>query len=645
MTIEKLDMHTPDITDANVARIAELFPNVVTEGKDDNGNLVMVVDFDALKQELSGNIIEGPQERYRLDWPGKREAMLAANTPITKTLRPVREESVDFDKTKNLFIEGDNLDALKLLQETYLGKVKMIYIDPPYNTGKDFIYKDNFTGDKQEYLEESGQVDQDSGKLVANLDSNGRYHSDWLSMMYPRLKLARNLLRDDGVIFISIDDVELYNLKGACDSVFGQKNYCGVISRATGTRMGQGSTTVAKELDYVLIYSKTEGLIFDGLPMTKEDLKIYDLEDDKGRYLIRSMRRTGGENRREDRPSMYYPVAAPDGTPVYPIAPAGYESRWVCSEATYHKMVADGLIDWKFDEVDGVKKWKVYQRTYVGDALKQPSNLWNSGEGNKKATKDLNALFSNKKVFDHPKPNGFMKKLIELASNDVGEQVFIDFFAGSGSSAHGTMLNNLVSKKQVRYICVQLPEELNEGTKSQKVAYDFCTENGLNQTIAEISKERIRRAGKKILEDNPNQINQIDVGFRVLKIDDSNMNDVYYSPSALEQTSLLDTVEHIKPDRTAEDLLFQVMLDWGVDLSLPIKRETLESKTIYWVGENDLAACFDMNLSEALVKAMAAKKPLRAVFRDDGFATDDMKINAGQLFKQMTDGHTDMKVV
>ena len=645
MTIEKLDMTTPNITDENVARIAELFPNVVTEGRDENGKLTHVIDFDALQQELSDNIVEGPQERYRLDWPGKREAMLAANTPITKTLRPVREESVDFDTTKNLFIEGDNLDALKLLQETYLGKVKMIYIDPPYNTGKDFIYKDNFTGEKQEYLEDSGQVDEEGGKLVANPESNGRYHSDWLSMMFPRLKLARNLLRDDGVIFISIDDVELYNLKSVCDAIFGANNYCGMISRATGTRMGQGSSTLAKELDYILLYSKSVGLEFDGLPMTESDLKIYDLEDEKGKYLIRSLRRTGGENRREDRPSMFYPIEAPDGTEVFPIAPAGYESRWVCSESTYKKLLSEGMIDWKYDLVDGSKKWKVYSRTYVGDARKQPSNLWANDEGNKKATKDLNSLFDEKKVFDHPKPIGLMSKLVSLSTNNQGEQIVLDFFAGSGTTAHAVFKAKILENRDIVSISIQYPEILYPETRAQKVAFDFCQEHNLPCTIAEISKERIRRAGKKILEENPDQIGKLDVGFRVLKIDNSNMNDVYYAPSELDQVSLLDAVEHIKPDRTAEDLLFQVMLDWGVDLSLPIVREEIDGKTVFWIGDDDLAACFDLKISEDIVKAMAERKPLRAVFRDDGFGSDDMKINAGQLFAQMTDGHTDMKVI
>jgi len=646
MTIEKLDMQTPNMTDTNVARIAELFPNVVTEGKDDSGKLMRVVDFDALKQELSGNIVEGPQERYRLDWPGKREAMLAANTPITKTLRPVREESVDFDTTKNLFIEGDNLDALKLLQETYLGKVKMIYIDPPYNTGKDFIYKDNFTGDKQEYLEESGQVDESGGKLVANPDSNGRYHSDWLSMMYPRLKLARNLLRDDGVVFVSIDENEVDALSKICSEIFGADNRIGHITVVSNLKGRSDDKYFATAHNYLLAISRG-GFKSLGVELPEEYLSDYNETNNDGRrYRTQGLRKRGSSAKRVDRPNMYYPfyVNPSDFSvslskseehvfEVLPMLSTGEDGRWRWGKKT----AAERIDLLKASTVGPDKRWDIFQIDYADseDGLKRitPKSVWMGSEfANESGTLELKKLFDTP-VFETPKPTGLIKYILEQSSHDA---TILDFFAGSASTAHAVIDNNLKNARTNKFILVQLPELTDSKSNANKQGYN---------TIAEISKERIRRAGKKILKENPEQVGKLDVGFRVLKIDDSNMNDVYYSPSALEQTSLLDTVEHIKPDRTAEDLLFQVMLDWGVDLSLLITCETFEGKTVYWVGENDLAACFDINLSENIVKAMAARKPLRAVFRDDGFATDDMKINAGQLFKQMTDGHTDMKVV
>lgn len=428
--MEKLKLHTPNLTAENIEKLAALFPNCVTETKDEKtGQLKRAIDFDQLRQELSDHIVEGPRERYHLDWPGKREALLAANAPIAKTLRPCREESVDFDTTKNLFIEGDNLDALKLLQETYLGKVRLIYIDPPYNTGSDFIYEDDYSDDISSYLFRSNQLDEFGGRMVATTESNGRFHSDWLSMIFPRLKLARNLLSDDGAIFISIDDGELSALKQICDEVFGAANYCGMVSRATGTRMGDGDRALASELDYILVYSKSAETVFSGLSMTKAEIAIYDQQDAKGRYLTRSLRRTGGENRREDRPTMFFPLTAPDGTQIYPIAPAAYVSRWVCGKEAYKRLNEDGLIEWKKVVKDGEEKWQVYQKHYLGSGEKQPSNLWSEGEGNKKATKDLNALFDNRKVFDHPKPIGLLQRIIAIATEPDKGHIVVDFWA------------------------------------------------------------------------------------------------------------------------------------------------------------------------------------------------------------------------
>ena len=645
MTIEKLDMSTPNITDDNVARIAELFPNVVTEGRDENGKLTHVVDFDALKQELSDSIVEGPQERYRLDWPGKREAMLAANTPITKTLRPVREESVDFDTTQNLFIEGDNLDALKLLQETYLGKVKMIYIDPPYNTGKDFIYKDNFTGDKQEYLEDSGQVDEEGGRLVANPESGGRYHSDWLTMMYPRLKLARNLLRDDGVVFISIDDNEASNLTKLCDTLFGSSSFVGKFPWRSRTAKADVPFGVSKDVEWIIAYANSK--FFAGREGTR---KYHSSEDFADEWRLQDLTTNKDKN---ERPNSFFSLVNPKDGKSYEANP---KRTWAVTKDTFQSYYDAGNIVFPGDyDFLSIKKpaFRVFKATDEQKSLQKygTKNVRMSvstylPEGdvkrNEHGTKRITALFEEP-VFSYPKPI----ELINFFINSVDDKdgIYLDFFAGSATTADSLLTRNLIDGGKRQYILVQLPEKLDPTKSNQKTGAEYCARLGIALKLSELSKERIRRAGKKILEENPERVGKLDVGFRVLKIDSSNMKDVYYAPGELTQGSLLDAVEHIKPDRTAEDLLFQVMLDWGVDLSLPIAREEIDGKIIYWVGDNDLAACFDLKISEDIVKAMAGRKPLRAVFRDDGFGSDDMKINAGQLFAQMTDGHTDMKVV
>ena len=634
--MEKLKLHTPDLTAENIEKLAQLFPNCVTEAQDEAGRLTQAIDFDQLRQELSGSIVEGPQERYHLDWPGKREAVLAANAPIAKTLRPCREESVDFDSTRNIFIEGDNLDALKLLQETYLGKVKLIYIDPPYNTGNDFIYEDDFAENNEAYLLRSNQKDEFGNRMTLNAEANGRFHSDWLTMMYSRLRLARNLLRDDGVVFISIDATELATLRLVCDEIFGAPNLCGVISRSTGTRMGSGTKTLASELDYILVYAKNPDIEFLGLAMTEEDASIYDQEDEKGKYLLRSLRRTGGENRREDRPSMYYPVEAPDGEQIYPVAPAGYESRWVCSPATYQQLLRNGMIVWKKVERDGVQRWQVYQKHYLGQGMKQPSNLWNDEEGNKKATRDLNALFDGYKVFDHPKPVGLLQRIANLATSANEQHIVMDFFAGSGTTGHAILAQNVADGGDRRCILVQIPEALDEENRAQQVAMQLCKKLGLPPTVSELTKERLRRAIVKIKADSPLIGPEIDLGFRVLKIDTSNMRDVYYAPDALAQGDLLAQVDNIRPDRTPEDLLFQVLVDWGLDLALPIAQETIAGKSAVFVDGNALAACFDTGITDELVKEVAKRKPLRAVFRDSSYGSDSVKINVDQIFRLLS---------
>jgi adenine-specific DNA-methyltransferase len=664
--MDKLDLQSPDIVNQNLEKLAALFPNCLTETAEGKA-----IDFDLLKQELSHQVVEGTKERYRLEWPGKREAIVTANLPTTKTLRPIREDSVDFDNTENLYIEGDNLEVLKLLQESYLGKIKMIYIDPPYNTGNDFVYRDNFAKDTQTELEESGQKDEYNQRLVANPETSGRYHSDWLSMMYPRLKLARNLLTNDGVIYISIDDNEVHNLRKVCDEIFGESNSRGTIIRATGTRMGSGNRDISSEVDFLLIYSKSETFQFSPLSMQSGDLKIYDLEDENGKYLLRSLRRTGGENRREDRPSMFFPITTPDGTEILPLAPEGWESRWVCGKETFEKLNSEGQITWKHSYVNNEKIWKVYQKHYLGEALKYSSNNWTDIEGNKKATREVNELFDKMKFFDHPKPKDFVNRLISI-SNAKYDDIVLDFFSGSATTAHSILdLNNINSKKN-KFILVQLPEETDNKSEAFKAGY---------HTICEIGKERIRRAAKKIkaeletdienkkaeiqkletgqqsidLEDKKKALQQeiqeleaklqnTDFGFRVYRLDESNMQDVYYRPQDFTKDLLEQTVDNIKPGRTPDDLLAQIMLDWGLPLSLKIISKDVLGKKVFSVADDSLYACFDNGVDEAFIKEIAKDKPLRIVFKDSGFTDDTAKVNVKQLLKQLSP-ETEMKVI
>ncbi|MEN5194690.1 site-specific DNA-methyltransferase [Sphingobacterium faecium] len=621
MSVEKMDMQSPNLVNQNIEKLAELFPNCVTESAGGKA-----IDFDLLRHELSDVIIEGNKERYRLEWPGKKEAIVTANMPITKTLRPVREDSVDFDNTENIYIEGDNLEVLKLLQESYLGKVKMIYIDPPYNTGKDFVYKDNFAKDTQEELFDSGQKDEYNQRLVVNPETAGRYHSDWLTMMYPRLKLARNLLTDDGVVFISIDDNELNNLSKICDEIFGESNNRGIISRPTGTPSGQGNEILVNEIDYILVYSKSQNSSFFGMPFSKDDEKIYDQSDEFGRYLIRSLRKTGGEDRKEDRPTMSYGIKTPDGTIIYPIGPTGYESRWRCGEDSYFKLLKENLIEWKFSK-DG---WKPFQKFYLEGRKKQPSNLWQNIEGNKKASLTVKSLFQNK-VFDTPKPVELIEKCLRIST--IEESIVLDFFSGSATTAHAVIKLNAEEKESKRkYIMVQLPEATDEKSEAYKAGY---------KNICEIGKERIRRAANKIKEETGADI---DYGFRVYRLDESNMQDVYYKPQNYSQTNLDLFADNVKSDRTSDDLLAQVMLDWGLPLSLKIERLEICDKEVFRVAENSLYACFEKGINEEFAKELSKDKPLRVVFRDSGFSDDTAKVNVKQLLKQLSP-ETDMKVI
>lgn len=628
------DGESANIVNENIENLKVIFPEAFGEGG---------VNFETLRQLLGDiKVIDEGEEKYGLNWHGKKKARQIALAPSTGTLLPRPEESVEWDVSSNVFIEGDNLEVLKLLQKSYAGKVKLIYIDPPYNTGKEFVYPDNYQDNLDTYLRYTGQVDDQGMKFSTNTEASGRKHTNWLSMMYPRLKIARNLMRDDGVIFISIDDAELANLRCICDEIFGQNNFCGIISRATGTRMGLGSSTIASELDYILIYSKSEGLEFDGLPMTDSDLSIYDQEDEKGRYLTRSLRRTGGENRREDRPSMFYPVHAPDGTEVFPIAPAGYESRWVCSKDTYFSQLEKGMIEWKKVVKDGAERWQVYQKHYVGEARKQPSNLWNKDEGNKKATRDLNSLFEEEKVFDHPKPVGLISKIIQLSTSYSTNDIILDFFAGSATTGQSVFEQNASDNGNRRFILVQLPEVLDEKNNAQKVAVAVCDKLGVPRNIAEISKERLRRASTKVRGDY-NTFSG-DVGFKVFKLVESNIKAWRPDRTDLEKT-LLSHQEHLVKGRTEQDVLYELLIKRGIDLAVPIESKSISGKNIFSIGYGVLFACLDASIAHADVESVAQgilnwyreltpSSDTHVFFRDSAFSDDIAKTNMAAILEQ-----------
>lgn len=618
--MEKLKMHTPDLTQENIARIRELFPDCVSEAKDEQGNLKLAVDFDQLRQELSNQVVEGPQERYRLDWPGKREALLTANAPIAKTMRPSREESVNFDTTKNLFIEGDNLEALKLLQETYLGKVKMIYIDPPYNTGNDFVYEDDFAESSEEFLRKSNQKDDEGNRLVANNETNGRFHSDWLSMIYSRIRLSRNLLSEDGVIFISIGDDEVSNLIKICDEIFGEDNFVANFIWEKRTNR-ENRKVVSSRHDYVVCYciNQTPGRrAVKQLPMSDKALANYKNPDNDPRGLWKSDPATAQAG--HGTKSQFYTLKAPSGK----LHALESGRCWVYTESEMQKSIQEGRI-WFGKGGDGVPRVKTYLEAKER-GLTPETILFAAEVGtNEIAKNSLKDLFDGKSVFETPKPVDLIKMLIQLSCE---EGIVLDFFAGSCTTPHSVMQLNSEDGKNRNFIAIQLPEPCEENSESQKAGY---------ANIADIGKERIRRASKKILEGECHENWNKDNGFRVLKIDSSNMADVYYTPDTVEQKDLITAIDNIKPGRDIpEDLLFQVMLDWGVDLTLPISKKTIQGKSILFVDENALIACFDNDITEDLVKELAGFKPLCIVFKDNGFVSDAVKINVDQIFKQLS---------
>lgn len=616
---DKLDLQSTDIASLNIEKIGALFPNCVTETAEGKK-----IDFDLLKQELSTEIIEGNKERYRLEWPGKREAIVTANIPTNKTLRPVREDSVDFDTAENIYIEGDNLEVLKLLQESYLNKIKMIYIDPPYNTGKDFVYKDNFAKAGEKELLESGQKDEYNQKLVANPETNGRYHSDWLSMMYPRLKLARNLLTDDGVIFISIDDNEVHNLQKICDEIFGEGNFiANIIWKKRG---GPPNDKVIGTIhDYIMVIAKdiTKVKLFKK-ERNQEQLNRYSNPDNhpKGKWAADNLMANvkGGRFVK----SLYFGIKNPQtGEIHYP----GTDGNW-----RYNQTKIDELL--QNDEIyfgkDGKGRPKLKRFLKDVSSGVPYSTIWDDVPHNNTASKEIENLFGNLNYFETPKPSKLIYEIIKLGTNS--NDIILDFFSGSATTAHATMQLNAEDGGNRKYIMVQLPETTDEKSEAYKAGY---------KNICEIGKERIRRAANKIKAETDADV---DYGFRVYSLDSSNMQDVYYKPQDYNQGTLDLFADNVKEDRNAEDLVTQIMLNWGLPLSLPIECKTIAGKEVYTVAGDSLYCCFGKDIDETFAKAIEAEKPLRIVFRDNGFKDDTAKENVKQLLKQLSP-ESEMKVI
>ena len=617
-------MHSPDLTQRNIEAIAELFPSVITESLDEDGNPVRAVDFDLLRQELSDHVVEGPQERYQLDWPGKRAASFAANAPIAKTLRPVREESVDFDTTKNLFIEGDNLDALKLLQESYLGKVKLIYIDPPYNTGNDFVYNDDFAESTSEYLAKSGQVDELGYRLIANTESNGRFHSDWLSMMYPRLKLARSLLTDDGAIFVSCDYHESGNLRILLDEIFGRANLVAEFIWQHSVQPKGYTDTVSVHHNTILCYRRSNSFSIRPLERTAEHNRNYRNPDNDSRGPWRA----GDVRNALYRPNLRYPLVTPSGHTIDPP-----ENGWRWSKETMAQKIKSGEIVFNSDETSITRK--IYLDTLDGRAVE---SLWLGSEvgTTREAAHEVKKLFDGKALFDTPKSSKLLERIMWIAG--VGDDdIVLDFFAGSGTFADVVLRANASDRGHRCWILVQFPEALPPNSEAAKAGYT---------DIAQVARERIRRAANLARAEVGLAGDAMDTGFRALRVDTTNMADVSTAADALGQGELAGMIDSVKPDRTDEDLLFQVLLDWGLDLGLPITRgfSREREREIFRVAEDALIACFSEEVSADVVTEIANLQPLRVVFRDSAFKSDADRVNAEQLFRELSPG-TEVKTI
>ena len=620
-------MHTQDIVDVNVGIIGKLFPNCLTEEIGENGRLEHAIDFDKLRVELSKGIVEGQQERYQFTWPGKREAMRIANTPTNMTLRPDRESSVDFDNTGNLYIEGDNLEVLKILREDYLGKVKMIYIDPPYNTGNDFVYEDDFSQTSGEFRGKSGMFDEDGNMILQNYEvnseSNGRFHTDWLNMIYPRLKVARDLLTEDGVIFISIDDNEVENLRKVCDEVFGERNFIAQLIWERAYSPKNDARFISNSHDYVIMFAKNiDNYVIGRLDRTDEANARYQNPDNDPRGVWKpsdlSVKTYNAE--------CDYPITTPTGRIIEP--PAG--RCWRLSKKAFFERLQDNRI-WFGSDGNSVPCIKRFLTELKYDGMAPTSILFYKEVGHsQEGAKEVVSLFGDKGVFDGPKPVRLLQRLITLA-NLKDDSIVLDFFSGSATTAHALMKTNLEKGTDRKFILVQLPEKVSDKKKDQGYG-----------TICEIGKERIRRAGKKILEelatkkaenglfDKESEPTRLDVGFRVLKLDTSNMQDVYYTPEDSSAATLFD--DNVKPDRTPEDLLFQVMLEYNLPLSAKIERKTIAGKEVFSVNDNYLIACFDENVNETVITEVAKRKPLYFIMRDSSLSSDQVADNFEQIF-------------
>ncbi len=612
--MDKLRMQTANKADDNFKKLAAMFPNAVTETVNENGEVVRAIDKDVLMQEISCKVVDGNEERYQFTWPDKKKSVLLANAPINKTLRPCREESVDFDTTENLYIEGDNLEVLKLLQETYLGKVKMIYIDPPYNTGSDFVYEDDFVQSADEYLANSGQYDKDGNRLTPNPESNGRFHTDWLNMIYPRLKLAKDLLTDDGVIFISIDDNEQENLKKCCDEVFGGQNFVAQLVWERAYAPKNDARFISNSHDYVLMYARNlDSFIIGRLPRTEEANARYQNPDNDPRGVWKP----SDMSVKTYNAACDYPITTPSGRVIEP--PAG--RCWRLSKNAFLERLQDNRIYFGADG-NSVPCMKRFLTELKYDGMAPTSIMFykdvgHSQEGAKEVTKLLNAG-----VFDGPKPVRLLTRLLTLA-NLKDDSLVLDFFSGSATTAHAIMQMNADKGSHIKYVMVQLPEVCDGKGTAYKAGY---------KTICEIGKERIRRAGAKIKEEAGLAAQNLDTGFRVLKCDTSNMKDVYYNPAEYEVNMFSRLEDNIKEDRTPEDLLFQVMLDLGVLLSSKIEETTIAGKKVFNVEDNYLIACFDSDVSEETIKAIAKQKPYYFVMRDSSMASDSVATNFDQIF-------------
>ncbi len=609
--MEKLKMQTADMAERNIEMLGQLFPNCFTEVKNDNGKTVRAIDFDKLRQELACEVVEGAEERYQFTWPDKRAAIRLANAPMNKTLRPCREESVDFDNTENLYIEGDNLEVLKLLRENYLGKVKMIYIDPPYNTGNDFVYNDDFAKSKAEFEAQSGLFDEEGNRMadpmVQNTESNGRFHTDWLNMIYPRLKVAKDLLSDDGVIFISIDDNEVENLRKICNEIFGESNYIAQIAwRRTDNQPNIGYFARVKE--YILLYSKSTSFSLGRLPLTEKAKAEYRYQDAKGLFR-RSILLDKTRGRK------FYPKVTKLGNTL--------NGPWMVSEEEFDKMDANGEIYWT-ENGDGQPYGKIYLSESKGQI---PNDFWGIEFGtNQRGSLEVEKLF-DRRYFDFPKPVSLLNNITMLGADK--DAVVLDFFSGSATTAHAVMQLNAEDGGNRKFIMVQLPELTDEKSEAYKAGY---------KNICEIGKERIRRAGKKIKADNATKegIERLDIGFRVLKLDTSNMKDVYYTPAEtpIQQTlGFEELVDNIKWDeRTPEDLLFQVLPECNLPLSSKIEEREIHGKKVFVVEDGYLIACFDKDINESVITAIAKEKPYYFVMCDRSIATDNVADNFDQIF-------------